>query len=103
MTELENNGTRQWDTGREQKRQRRERAGHFCKGRFITNGNVVKVLEALLNPGDRVRTFIEMPPGDVLARLTSKSLPGTRCVAAGSLRVNELEAFSRAIAQGTEC
>jgi malonate decarboxylase epsilon subunit len=50
-----------------------------------------------------VRTFIEMPPGDVLARLTSKSIPGTRCVAADGLRVNELEAFSRAIAKGTEC
>src|ERR1700733_13218824 len=54
MKELDNNGTRHWDTGRVQKRQRLERADRFCKGRFITNGNVVKVLEALLNPGDRV-------------------------------------------------
>jgi malonate decarboxylase alpha subunit len=54
MKELDNNATRRWDTGRERKRQRLERAGHFCKGRFITNGKIVKVLEALLNPGDRV-------------------------------------------------
>lgn len=50
-----------------------------------------------------VRTFIEMPPGDVLARLISKSIPGTRCVAAGSLRIDELEAFTRVLEKGPEC
>jgi malonate decarboxylase alpha subunit len=43
-----------WTTRREQKRRRLLNVANYCDQRLIRSGNIIQVLEALLEPGDRV-------------------------------------------------
>lgn len=54
MNKLDASNRNRWGVGQEQKRNRLERAGEFCRGRFILGERIVEALEALLSPGDRV-------------------------------------------------
>src|SRR3977135_2617771 len=54
MQRIQMSSNKSWTTRREQKRRRLLNVANYCDQRLIRSGNIIQVLEALLEPGDRV-------------------------------------------------